>query len=412
MMNVFNPARDLLSFLDTALTPYHAARLATDLLREEGFEMLSPFAPWQLAPAGRYLVDFEDGSIFAFVMPTQPAKGVHIVGAHTDSPALRIKPEPLLMREEMALVNIEVYGGPILDTWFDRRLTVAGLAYTKGSDWAHPVRRVVTLPEQVTIPSLAIHMKRDNGDINPQKELLALWGSADAPSFEACVAKAAEVPEEDLLAHECYLVSAEPAAYVGSGQTLYQSGRIDNLANTHSAISALIKCQPKDHIALFTGYQHEEIGSRSRGGAMAPRLRELLSRLGVDTWSGDNLILSADQAHAVHPNYPEKADPVLRPRLGRGPVLKLAANHSYATTPRAEAMIRALCAEHDIPLQTFCNRADQRGGSTIGPIAEAASGIEAVDIGAPMLAMHSLRELADRRDQDAMERLMTAFWNA
>lgn len=401
----------LFPFLDTALTPYHAAQAAHEALLEEGFVALSPNSDWALQPTGRYLVDFCDGSIFAFVMPEHTPTGVHIVGAHTDSPALRIKPDPIITREGLALLNIEVYGGPILNTWFDRTLAIAGLVYTKGTDWAHPVRHVVTLKETVTIPSLAIHMKRDAGDVNPQKELLALWGKDNDRRFIDAVADACDCAPEDVLAHELYLVSAERAALVGNG-TLYQAGRIDNLANIHAALNALIACTPKDHIALFTGYQHEEIGSRSHGGAQSPRLNMLLSRLGVDAWAADNLILSCDQAHAAHPNYLEKADPVLRPHLGQGPVLKLAANHSYATTPYGEAMIRALAAAHAIPLQTFCNRADQRGGSTIGPIAEAISGIEAIDIGAPMLAMHAIRELADLSDQKHMEALMLHFFNS
>lgn len=403
---------DFFAFLDAALTPYHAADAANRFLAEKGFTALDPNADWSLTPGGRYLIDFNDGTIFAFVMPQNAPKGVHIIGAHTDSPALRVKPLPTLNREGMQLLNIEVYGGPLLDTWFDRPLAVAGLAYSKGSDWAHPVRHVITLAETVTIPSLAIHMKRDSGDINPQKELLVLWGSADAPSFEERVAAAAGIATDALLSHELYLVSAEPAASIGAESTLYQASRIDNLANTHAALSALADCAPTDHIALFSGHQHEEIGSRTRGGAAAPRLKNLLTRLGIDDWSEDAIILSCDQAHAVHPNYPEKADPALRPRLGKGPVLKLSASHSYATTPRGEAMLRSLCAAHDIPLQTFCNRADMHGGSTIGPIAETATGIEAIDLGAPMLAMHSIRELADLNDQQQMEAVMSAFLNA
>lgn len=401
---------NLFSFLDAALTPYHAAQWAHATLRKEGFTALSANENWQLSPQGRYYIDFNDGSIFAFVMPKNPPKGVHIIGAHTDSPALRIKPAPLLTREGMDLLNIEVYGGPILTTWFDRPLAVAGLVYTQGEDWSHPQRHVVTLPHRVTIPSLAIHMKRENVDVNPQKELLALWGKHDEQRFDDALAQACNCPPDSILAHELYLVSAEKAALVGNG-TFYQSSRIDNLANTYAALMALLNTTPSEHIALFTGYQHEEIGSRSRGGAAAPRLTTLLQRLGIDPWGACNLILSADQAHAAHPNYPEKADPQLRPQLGSGPVLKIAANHSYATTPRGEAMIRALCKEQAIPLQTFANRADQRGGSTIGPIAEAASGIEAIDIGAPMLAMHSIRECADLSDQKHMETLMRHFFN-
>ena len=240
----------------------------------------------------------------------------------------------------------------------------------------------------------------------------------DAPALREQLAAASHdlfVPE-DILAHELYLVSAEAPEILGAEHTLYASPRIDNLANAYAATRAIRDCQPTDHIAIFISYQHEEIGSHTRQGAAASLLSRTLARIAEATGAdlrallAESVILSCDQAHAAHPNYPEKADPVLRPRLGEGPVLKLAASHSYATTPRGEAMLRALCAEENIPLQTFVNRADMRGGSTIGPIAETACGIEAIDVGNPMLAMHRIRELADLRDQDAMERLMGAFF--
>lgn len=406
------------SYMNAALTPYHAAEEHHRFLLEQGFQLLAEEnSDWQLSPGGRYLLASDDGTTCAFVLPQAAPGGVRIIGTHNDSPALRLKPTPTLVREGLSLLNIEVYGGPILSTWFDRPLAIAGRVYSRGEHWDAPQPHLVCLPERVTIPSLATHMKRGDDAINPQKELLALWGSADAPRLETRLAEHLGINEADLLATELYLVSAERAAVLGTNGDLYAASRIDNLANAYAACRALGDSQPQRDIALFISYQHEEIGSHTRQGAAAPRLSRLLTRI-AQTLHADlgqllarSIILSCDQAHAVHPNYSEKADPVLRPRLGGGPVLKLAASHSYATTPRGEAMLRALCDDEHLPLQTFANRADMRGGSTIGPIAEAASGIEAIDLGSPMLAMHSIRECASLSDQAAMQQLMTAFYN-
>ena len=406
------------SYMHTALTPYHAARNSNDILVSHGFQPLSADAGWSLSPGGRYFISPGDGSNFAFVLPESTPRGFHLVCAHNDSPALRLKPQPELVREGMTMLNIEVYGGPILSTWLDRPLAIAGRLYFRNdADWLHPLSPLVALPETVTVPSLAAHMKRGDDPINPQKELLALWGSTDAPALSArlCAAAGPDLSEEDLLAHELYLVSAETPSILGAEGDLYAASRIDNLANAYAGTCALCDCSPRDHIAVFASFQHEEIGSHTRQGAASQTLSRFLSRiartLGMDpdALRAESLILSCDQAHAAHPNHPEKADPVLRPRLGAGPVLKLAASHSYATTPRGEAVFRALCEREGISYQYFTNRADMRGGSTIGPIAEVASGIEAIDIGSPMLAMHSIRELASLRDQAAMQQLMTAF---
>lgn len=406
-------------YLTLSPTPYHASLQSRDILLAGKAESLDACGQWQLAPGGRYVVQSEDGTTAAFAIPTGTPRAFHIVCTHNDSPALRLKPQPEIVREGMTMLNLEVYGGPILSTWFDRPLQIAGRLFLRGEDWTTPRSLPVVLREPVTIPSLAAHMKRGDDPINPQKELLALWGSADAPGLLTQLAAQYGLSSaDDILAHELYLVSADQPACFGPENTLYSASRIDNLANAYAATCALRDCQPDTRIAVFVSFHHEEIGSRTREGAASERLSSLLRRIArslgceADTLLAESCILSCDQAHAVHPNYPEKADPVLRPRLGAGPVLKLAASHSYATTPRGEAMLRALCAKENIPLQTFANRADMRGGSTIGPIAETACGIETIDIGSPMLAMHAIRETAHLRDQAWMEQLMRAFLSA
>lgn len=408
--------QNTLAYLNTSLTAYHAAAHSRQLLEKAGFQPLSLTEDWQLANGGRYVLSTEDGTTIAFVLPEKAWQGFHIIGTHNDSPALRLKPQPEIRRDGCTLLNIEVYGGPILSTWFDRALSIAGIIYTKGTDWAHPKQHLVTLPQTVTIPSLAIHMKREAGDINPQKELLVLWGDESAPTIQSTLAEILHIKEEDILSSELYLVAQEAATLFGAQNEYYRAPRIDNLANAIAATLAIKDCQPTTHAALFMSYHHEEIGSHTQFGATSPALLGLLEKIqraydGRTFIPTDSLILSCDQAHAAHPNYPEKCDPVLRPRLNGGPVLKTAASHSYATTAKGAAMFKMLCEEAHIPHQTFVNRADMRGGSTIGPLAEVATNIPAIDVGCAMLAMHAIVETAGAKDQLQMQQLMEAFLN-
>ena len=252
------------SYMNAAYTPYHAAAENRRMLMDAGFTLLSENDRWQLTPGGRYLLDSDDGTTCAFVLPETLPQGVRIIGTHNDSPALRLKPQPTLVREGLSLLNIEVYGGPILSTWFDRPLAIAGRAYSRSDNWAQPQAHLVVLPETVTIPSLAAHMKRGDDPINPQKELLALWGDADAPSLETRLADYLGIATNDLLATELYLVSAEQASRIGYGGDLYTTSRIDNLANAYAACCALCDSKPQHDIALFISYQHEATPAKGR----------------------------------------------------------------------------------------------------------------------------------------------------
>lgn len=400
---------EFFSYIENALTPYHAASESYTLLAKAGF------LPWNghsaLHMGGRYFYPLEEGLTLAFVMPTLSVDGARIVASHNDSPCFRLKPSPTIRRDGASLLNLECYGGPVLASWLDRPLAISGLAYTKGKTWDKPQGHLLTLPERVTIPSLAAHMHREEGPLNVQNEMLALWGSAKAPSLEQALARALGVREEDLLSHELYLVSDEGFSLVGT-EGLVSGPRLDNLASAYTATSALRAAAPRHHIALFVSYNHEEIGSRSPSGAQSARLRTLLDTIykAADLANTpDELLLSLDGAHSVHPCYGTKADPVLRPVMGEGVVLKLSASHSYATTGRGEAIFRALCQNANIPYQTFANRADMRGGSTIGPLAETANTLPAIDCGIPMLSMHSARETAHLNDIQALEKLALAF---
>lgn len=407
---------DTLEYLTTSLTAYHAAHYSTTLLQAAGFEALSLDEKWQLVPGGRYVIPNNDGMTIAFVLPENNWQGFHIIGTHNDSPALRLKPYPEIVRDGCTVLNCEVYGGPLLSTWFDRPLKIAGIVYSKGNDWAHPQFHLVQLPQVLTIPSLAIHMKRETGDINPQKELLALWGNDTAPTVHAEIAEQLGIAPDDILSSELYLVSSEMAALFGADMAFYRAPRIDNLANAIAATLAIKNCQPTTHAALFISYHHEEIGSHTQFGASSTQLSALLEKIHTTCHNtsfnpSHSLILSCDQAHAAHPNYPEKCDPILRPQLNGGPVLKIAASHSYATTARGEAMFKLLCQHTDIPYQQFVNRADMRGGSTIGPLAEMAANIPAIDVGCAMLAMHAIVETAGAHDQVMMQTLIETFLN-
>ena len=399
----------LFSYIQNAPTPYHAAEESYAILSKAGFASWNGLSPLRMG--GRYLYPLEDGLTVAFVMPSQDIMGARLVASHNDSPCFRLKPSPCIKREGYTLLNAECYGGPVLSSWLDRPLAVAGLVYTPGKTWDKPHAHLVTLPKRVTIPSLAAHMHREEGALNAQSEMLALWGSEAAPSFEATLAGLLGVSEGDILSHELYLVSDEGFSFVGD-EGIVSGPRLDNLVSAYAGTLAIASAAPRHHIALFVSYNHEEIGSRSPSGAQSAQLRALLDTIyaaaGLAT-KPDELLLSMDGAHSVHPSYPQKADPVLRPVMGRGVVLKLAASHAYATTGRGEAIFRALCASAKLPYQTFANRADMRGGSTIGPLAETANTLPAIDCGIPMLSMHSIRETAHLSDIQDLTTLAQAF---
>jgi aspartyl aminopeptidase len=418
--------RDLLGFIEAAPTPYHAVSEVSGRLARAGFHQLSERETWHLAPGEGGFVVRAGGSIAAFRMGRKsPAEaGFVMVGAHTDSPNLRLKPNAQLTAHGYEQLSVEVYGGVLLSTWLDRDLGLAGrLVLEDGST------RLVRLPGSVgRVPSLAIHLNRDvnsNGlSLNAQTQLLpvaALELSSGGLELNERLAAAAGVTPEAIRGSDLCLFDVQPPALGGARNELIFSARLDNLVSCHAALSALLNADAAaDATRVVVLYDHEEVGSETASGAGSRFLENVLQRLlasyapssdGFARAMAGSLLVSADMAHAVHPNYPDKHDKQHRPLLGKGPVLKVNVSQRYATDGPTAACFRSACARAGVEPQHFVSRNDIGCGSTIGPIAAAGLGLRAVDVGGPMLSMHSCREMAASADVPVMVRVLTELFN-
>ena len=411
---------DLCRFLDASPCPSLAAdTLAADLIAA-GFRVLDPAnADWSLTP-GRYLVR-RGAAVAAFTLRSANAKRFHLVGAHTDSPHLRLKPRAPYHCEGCKQFAVEVYGGALTNSWLDRDLGLAGLVY--GSNGRRAAIRIHK--PLARVPQLAIHLDRkitDDGlKLNAQNHLAPLWGLGGdaAAEFLELLAGASGIAASEISSHDLSLYDLTPAAIGGSRGEFLFSGRLDNLASCHAGMHALIAAADGNPttISVFAAFDHEEVGSDSDAGAGGPLLANTLERIGLALgWSratylaalSGSVLLSADMAHAVHPNYVDKHEPRHKPQLGQGPVLKSNANQRYATTGETAAYVRGLAKTAAIPLQDFVTRSDLGCGSTIGPVTAAQLGIAVADLGNPMLSMHSARECAATADHEPYIRLLTA----
>lgn len=426
MMN--NPSvSDLFDFLDTSPTPYHAVQSVTQRLEKAGFRALNPKAVWKLKPGGAYFWTRRDASVIAFVLGEgQPAEeGLRIVGAHTDSPTLKVKARPERTRLSFLQLGIEVYGGVLLSPWFDRDLSLAGrVAVRAGEGVEH---HLVDFQRPIAvIPNLAIHLDRNvnNGRaINPQEQMRPILAQVDgqAPSVQALLQaqldrQSIAVKEEDILEFDLCFYDVQKAAQVGLNNEFVASARLDNLLSCFSGLSAFIQSsgRPQPHTRVLALFDHEEVGSTSDIGANSNMLLALIDRLMPDVEERHRLLacstlLSVDNAHGIHPNYADKHDEAHGPLLNHGPVIKMDANQGYATSSGTSALIQLLAEGVGVPLQKYVTRADMRCGSTIGPMSAAKTGIQTVDLGAPTFAMHSIRELAGAKDFVYMDAILQAY---
>lgn len=419
--------RDLLAFIEAAPTPYHAVAEVASRLSKAGFRRLSERDSWALAPGELGFMVRGGGSIAAFRLGQKsPADaGFVIVGAHTDSPNLRLKPNAELTANGYEQLSIEVYGGVLLHTWLDRDLGLAGRVVLEDGS-----TRLVKLPGSFCrVPSLAIHLNRDVNSaglqLNAQTQMLPLAAlQLDAGGLELgerlASALGGGVDARAILSSDLCLFDTQSPALGGARGELIFAARLDNLASCHAAISALLAAGDADATRVVVLYDHEEVGSESATGAGSPLLESLLSRLlacypassdGFARALAGSLLISADMAHAVHPNYPDKHDKQHRPLLGKGPVLKVNVSQRYATDGPTAARFRAACARARVEPQTFVSRNDIGCGSTIGPISAAGLGIRTVDVGGPMLSMHSIREMAASADVAPMIHVLTALFD-
>ena len=429
---------DLLAFLGDSPTPFHAVANAVVRLQAAGFRALAETDDWSRLAPGRYAFVHGGSSVLAFVIPKKKRiAGFRIVGAHTDSPNLRLKPTPEYTKEGYAQLGVEVYGGALLNSWLDRDLSLAGRVFLATDGGAKSTKKQPPVESRLVrfkrpmlrVAQLAIHLDRDVNDkgvvLNKQEHLAPIFGlaSEDGKSLKAMVAEELEVPAERIVGTELMLYDVVRPTLGGRSRELVFSARLDNLGMSHAAIRALIDAAPAaaadDLVPVAALFDHEEVGSESAYGAHSGFLPRALERIILGRGGSredyhralaGSLCVSADMAHAVHPNYESRHEARHKPVLNGGPVIKINAQQRYATSGGTAALFRDLCARADVPVQHYVNRTDLPCGSTIGPIASTLLGIRTVDVGSSMLSMHSVRELAGAKDPAMMTRVMTAFY--
>lgn len=400
------PIDDLCRFLDESPSPFHAARTAAERLLAAGFERIDDGGDWSELPSDGFVI--RDGALIAW----RSADGIaadspfRLAGAHTDSPCLKVKPRPDTGSAGWKQLNVEVYGGILNNSWLDRDLGVAGrLTMPDRSQVLVDVKRPIA-----RVPQLAVHLDRGVNDslkLDPQQHLQPVWGVGSGTTGEFAEWIAAEAGSAIPTFWDLCLYDAQPAAVLGADASLLASGRLDNLLSCWAAVDALIGCDPVGATAVIVLNDHEEVGSSSTTGAAGALLdrvleRHVLARGGtrddvLRALAGSSCI-SADNAHAVHPNYVERHDPEHRPIVNAGPAIKINSNQRYATSSSTAAMFRAACESAGVPHQVFVSRNNMPCGSTIGPITATRLGIDTVDVGVPQLSMHSARELCGSAD--------------
>ena len=427
-----NYVNDLMRFLDRSVVNFYATDTVRRRLEEEGFMALDPRESWTIEPGGRYYLTKNDSAIFAFVAGEDGADaGFKIISAHSDSPGFRIKPNcEMICEGGVVKLNTEVYGGPILYTWFDRPLSIAGRVIIRSFDPLNPVHKLVKFDRPLlTIPHLAIHFNRqvnEGNHLSKQKDMLPVlaldYNSAQSGKDIILNLVAEELGEnkENILDYDLSLYDTTPACRTGLNGEFITSGRLDDLSMVHAAMTALLDSDNMSMTRVMAIFDNEETGSGTKQGAASPVLEHLLRRvtasLGGDEETylraiSNSFMVSADNAHALHPNYPEKQDPTNHPIPGNGPAIKINANCKYMTDADSAAVFRTICERAGVPYQYFVNHSDVAGGSTLGNILTSQIDLRGVDMGAAIWAMHSARETASVADHDYIIRAFTEFYN-
>ena len=445
---------DLIHFLEGSPSCFHAVRSMTEELAGNGFSELKENRKWQLRPGGKYYVTRNSSSLIAFAIPENGIKGFRIIASHSDSPSFKIKENPELVSEEQYVrLNVEGYGGMLCAPWLDRPLSVAGRIIVKNRSQEAPLsscdlpsrdassrdlssrdlpsgslpvcEKLVCIDRDLLlIPSLAIHMNREANSgykYNPQKDMLPLYGNITAKdTFLTAVADAAGVEKEDILGHDLFLYNRQPASVWGASGEFISAPRLDDLQCAFASLQGFLSGRKQEYLALHCVFDNEETGSSTKQGAASTFMYDTLTRiheaLGYSREDylihlADSFMLSADNAHAVHPSHTDKSDPSNRPYLNGGIVLKFNANQKYCTDGVSAAMFRELCSRAEVPVQTFANRSDMAGGSTLGNISNTRVALKTADIGLPQLAMHSPYETAGVKDTEYLIRAAKEFFS-
>lgn len=438
MSETFNADRltRLCDFLRQSPTPWHATLNMAARLEQAGFQRLEEKANWQLTPGKRYYVTRNDSAIVAFQLPESQLAALRMIGAHTDSPGLHLKPNATQCSAGWLQLGVQVYGGVLLAPWFDRDLGLAGRVHVRHADGRlESVLLNVDRPI-ATVPSLAIHLDRDanNGrPLNPQTQMAPVLMQSETETLAELLAQWLEeqhgLRAVEVVDFELGFYDVQPPSLVGVKQELVASARLDNLLSCFIGLEALLACDGSQG-ALLVANDHEEVGSASACGAQGPFLADVLKRInsqvggkggekGAEKGGEESLIqliqsslmISCDNAHALHPNFRDKHDEHHGPAINGGPVIKVNASQRYATNSVTGALFRDVCREADVPVQSFVTRADMGCGSTIGPITATELGVPTIDVGVPQWAMHSIRETAGTKDVDYLTRALTLFLN-
>ncbi|MEQ1564467.1 MAG: M18 family aminopeptidase [Myxococcota bacterium] len=411
-----------LTYLDRSVTPQHAVATSAAWLDASGFREFSATDPLDGLAAGTAGYLRQGGTLFAFRVGTEaPARaGFRLIAAHTDSPNLRIKPQPASVSGGYVRVGVEVYGGAQIATWVDRDLGIAGAVHLRGGSGVQT--RLVEIRRPVArVPTLAIHLNRsvneDGLKLNAQTQLPAVLAlAADGPDpLRRLIAEAADCAPDAILTWDLSLFDLTPAAIGGANGEFVFSGRLDNLGSCHAALTALVEAAAPVATSVVALFDHEEIGSHTNRGADGRALEMVLGRLAggaLDQALVHTVLVSADMAHALHPAFPDKSEPDHAPKLNGGPAIKTNANVRYSTEGATAAMFVLLCEAAEVPYQWYVHRSDLACGSTVGPLVSSRLGVRSVDVGNPMLSMHSIREQCGSADHARMARVMARFLTA
>lgn len=415
-------SRDLIHFIAKSPSTFHAVRGIKAALLYAGFTEIREEDTWQIEKCGKYVVTRNGSALMAFTVPQEGAEAFHITASHCDSPTFKIKENPEIADGPYVKLNVEGYGGMIMSTWLDRPLSVAGrLLVTENG---HLAEKLVAIDgTMLVIPSVAIHMDRSvnqHKEWKVQKDMLPLYGMTGAKTpFMDVIATAAKVRAEDILAHDLILYSRVPGTIWGEEREFISSPKLDDLQCAFACFRGFTQGQKEKYISVYALFDNEEVGSATSQGAGSTFLANTLERLARSLgYSYDetmamiarSFMISADNAHSVHPNHPEYADPVNRPVINGGIVIKYSAAQKYATNAFSAAYFKKLCKDHDIPTQTFTNHSDNPGGSTLGNISNTVIAMPTVDIGLPQLAMHSSYETAGVKDTAYLVDAVTKFY--
>ena len=422
-------AEDIIDLVVASPSSLHAAEAVAARLSSAGFVRLVETEAWRLEPGGRYVL-VRDGAVLAWIVPPDagPTTPFHILGAHSDSPGFRLKPQPTTGARGWLQAAVEIYGGPLLNSWLDRELLLAGRLVT-----ADGASHLVATPPLLRLPQLAIHLDRAANDgltLDKQTHTQPVWGLGEpaAADLLAEVAAVAGIARGDIRGYDLVLADSARGTVFGKDDAFLAVGRLDDLASVHAGLRALERLAADDdgvahlaHLPVLAVFDHEEVGSATRTGAAGPLLGDVLGRIAASLGAtpedqlralAGSWLVSSDVGHSVHPNYVGRHDPVVQPVLGSGPILKINANQRYATDGAGEAAWRGWSERAGVGVQEFVSHNAVPCGSTIGPIAATRLGIRTVDVGIPILSMHSARELAGTSDLLALSRVAEAFWRS